>query len=84
MKKVQTKIDFQEDKINIFGKKVKIHFTSTGHYCIQLNSEISGENVFKSNVVFLFSNVQNLSNAEKYKVALKLHRQFSHSHSERL
>ena len=84
MKKAKIQIDFQEDKTNIFGKKVEIYFTSTGHYCIKLKSKLSDENVFKTNAVFLCSNVQNLSNTEKYKVALKLHRQFSHPHSERL
>ena len=65
MKKAKTQIDFQEDKRNIFGKKVKTHFSSTGHYCIKLNSKLSDENVFKSNVVSLCRNVQNLSNTEK-------------------
>ena len=27
MKKAKTQTDFQEDKINIFGQKVKIYFT---------------------------------------------------------
>ena len=81
---MKTEIDFQEDKINIFGKKVKIHFTSTGHYCIKLKSKLSDENVFKTNAVLLCSNVQNLSNTKKYIVALKLHCQLSHPHSERL
>ena len=83
-KKAKREIDFQEDQINVFGKKVKIYFTSTGHYCIKLESKFSDKNVFKSNVAFLCSNVQNLSNTEQYKVALKLHRQFSHLQSERL
>ena len=81
---MKTEIDFQEDKINIFGKKVKIHFPSTGHYCIKLKSKLSDENVFKTNAVLLCSNVQNLSNTKKYIVALKLHWQLSHPHSERL
>ena len=34
MKKAKTQIDFQEDKINIFDKKVEIYFTSTGHYLL--------------------------------------------------
>ena len=84
MKKTKTQIDFQEDKINIFGKKVEIYITSTGHYCIKLKSKFSDENVFKTNAAFLCSNVQSLSNTEKHKVALKLHRQFSHPHTERL
>ena len=41
MKKAKTQTDFQENKINIFGKKVKIYFTSTGHYCIKLRSKLS-------------------------------------------
>ena len=41
MKKAKTQIDFQEDKINIFDKKVIIYFTSTGHYCIKLKSKVS-------------------------------------------
>ena len=77
-----TNYDFQEDKINIFDKKVKIYFFSTRHYCIKLKSKLSDENVLKTNAVFVCSNVQNLSNTKKYKVALKLHRQFSHPHSE--
>ena len=84
MKKAKTQIDFQEDEINIFGKKVKIFFTSTDHFCIKLKSKLSDENVFKTNAVFLCSNIRNLSSTEKYKVALKLHRQFSHPRSERL
>ena len=84
MKKAKTQMDFQEDKVNTFGKKVKIYFTSTGHYCIKLKSKLSDENVYKTNTVFLCSNIQNLSSTEKYKVALKLHRQFSHPRSENL
>ena len=64
MKKAKTQTDFQEDKINIFGKKVKIYFPSTDHYCIKLKSNLSDENVFKSNAVFLCINVHNLSNTE--------------------
>ena len=58
----------KEDKKNIFGKKVKIYFTSTGHYCIKLKCKFIDKNVYKSNVVFHCSNVQNLSNTEKYKL----------------
>ena len=32
MKKAKTPTDFHEGKINIFGKKSKIYFTSTGHW----------------------------------------------------
>ena len=66
MKKTKTQIYFQEDNINTFGKNVQIYFTSTGHYCIKLKSKLSDENVFKTNAVFLCSNIHNLSSTEKY------------------
>ena len=66
MKKTKTQIHFQENRINMFGKKVKIYFTSAGHYCIKLKSKLSDENVFKTNAVFLCSNIHNLSSIEKY------------------
>ena len=39
--------------------------------------------MYLSQILYFFA-VENLSNTEKHKVALKLHRQFSHPHSERL
>ena len=66
MKKAKPHIEFQEDMINIFGKKVKIYFTSTGHYCIELKSKLTDENVFKTSAVFLCSNIHNLPSTEKY------------------
>ena len=37
MKKAGTKIDFVNDKIIIFGKEIKLQYTSCGHYTIPLN-----------------------------------------------
>ena len=36
MKTANMKIDFANDKVNIFGKKVDLQFTSSGHYAIPL------------------------------------------------
>ena len=36
MKKANMKIDFANDKVNIFGKKVDLQFTSSGYYAIPL------------------------------------------------
>ena len=54
MKKANTKIDFWQDKIPIFGKIVDITYTSIGHYCIKVDNKFSDENVFKSNVFFFW------------------------------
>ena len=39
MKKANTQIDFKEDKVCIFGKKVDIKFSSSGHYCIDIDKK---------------------------------------------
>ena len=59
-----------------------MYFTSTGHFCIRLKSKLVDKNVFKSKAVSFCINRQNLSNTEKYKVALKFCRQFSHLYNE--
>ena len=42
MKCAGTKIDFLEDKVDIFGKDISLQFTSCGHYPILLNSSYEG------------------------------------------
>ena len=57
MKKAKTQIDFQQDKIYIFGKKIDIQFTSTGHYCINLHTKFNESKNMKSNISYLCSYV---------------------------
>ena len=40
MKKANTQIDFCEDKVHIFGRKIDNKFSSSGHYCIPLGADI--------------------------------------------
>ena len=37
MKAAESKIDFVNDRINMFGKDIHLHFTTSGHYVIPLN-----------------------------------------------
>ena len=37
MKCARTKIDFLENYVNIFGKDISLHFTSSSHYAIPPN-----------------------------------------------
>ena len=37
MKAAELKIDFVNDRINIIGQDIPFHFTTSGHYTIQLN-----------------------------------------------
>ena len=84
MKKANTKIDFKQDKVIIFGREINIKFTSIGHYCIKLHNYFSEENYVKSNIVLFCKSITKSSSLEKQKIALKLHRQFSHPNSSRL
>ena len=84
MKKANTKIDFKQDKVIIFGKEINIKFTSKGHYCIKLDNYFIEENYVKSNIVLFCKSITKSSSLEKQKIALKLHRQFSHPNNSRL
>ena len=79
MKKANTQIDFCEDKVHIFGRKIDIKFSSAGHYCIPL-----GDDTYNQRALFLSTNLQDKSDEEKVKIATKLHRQFAHPHGGKI
>ena len=88
MKKANTFIDFANDKISILGNEVDVQFSSSGHYYIaigRLNSsnEATKRNLDKSLTLYC-GDIHGKSNEEKEKIAVKLHRQFSHPSSDRL
>ena len=82
MKCVGTKIDFLEDKVNIFGKNISLHFTSSGHYALPLNDNYEGsaslENSRFIEVFLTIDNLRDKSQAEKVQIAIKLDKQFGH------
>ena len=47
MKNANTKIDFQQHKVSIFGKVVYIKCFPTGNYCIKLDNKFSDEIAYK-------------------------------------
>lgn len=85
MKKAKTTIDFDNDVIQMFGKKQKILYTKSGHYAIALNDHMRAIKDEDIKVVLL--NVEEFkrkSDKEKQRIAVKLHKQFAHPRSERL
>ena len=89
MKKAGTQIDFVKDKVIIFGKKISLQFTSSGHYAILLNDyhkdlKLSIDESKFTEVLLTIDNVEKNSNKEKQQVAMKLHKQFGHLKSSRL
>ena len=89
MKAAESKIDFVNDRINIFGKDIHLHFTTSGHYAIPLNETnlnlktSSLEDLNFVEVLLTIDNIEEKSKKEKY-IGIKLHKQFGHPKSARL
>ena len=88
MKKAKTVIDFENDTVEMFGKRVTLMHTSRGgHYTIALNRKAQASHQdFDTSMVY-FVNLKKLkdySSSEKNKVAVKLHKQFCHCTGARL
>ena len=89
MKAAESKIDFVNDTINIFGKDIHLHFTNSGHYAIALNETNLNlktsllEDLNFVEVLLTIENIEEKSKKEKY-IGIKLHKQFGHPKSARL
>ena len=66
MKKAQIKLDLTDDSAEIFGKHIYLNQTSSGHYCVPINSDVKVEEV---NAV----KIDSLSDKEKWHTLRKLH-----------
>ena len=77
MKRFGVKLDLETDTANIFGKKIELETTSSGHYCVPLR-----ECVMPVEGVYLA--VGDKHPDEKKKVIQKLHRQFAHPSAKSL
>ena len=89
MKAAESKIHFVNDRINMFGKDIHLHFTTRGHYDIPLNetnlnlTTSSLEDLNFVEVLLTIDNTEEKSNMEKKYIASKLHKQFGHPKSAR-
>ena len=81
MKKAGSVLDFTKDTVTIFDKQVKLQCTSSGHYFVNLTRQVSGS---RTTEVLFVKGISKKNEAEKKKVAEKLHKQFSHPSSEKL
>ena len=89
MKKANTVIYFQNDKVIMFGNQINLKFASSGHYVIQLNKKacIAHQHENDQPIRMLFNNSQRIQNSdtkEKEKMCMKIHRQFSHARGNKL
>ena len=79
MKRAKVKLDLENDTAVIFGEKIALNSTSSGHYCIPIDkySETKVESVCAVRL-------SEMKEQERYKALLKLHRQFGHPSENRL
>ena len=78
--KLGMKIDFTRHEAEVNGQVIKLLCNSSSHYCVPLTT-LARENC---NVVFHLTNLLLLSNEEKKKKEMKLHRQLCHVSRDRL
>ena len=78
LKRAQVKLDVHRDVAEIFGKEVQLNFTSSGHYCVPIStSERNVEDVLSTRLC-------DMSDEDRKRSLLKLHRQFAHPSRQRL
>ena len=75
----------------MFGKKIKVITTISGHYAIALNAKIravtSTDNQASSTVLFSSSSIKRIDNAntdEKRRMCVKIHKQFGQATGSKL
>ncbi|KAK6191181.1 hypothetical protein SNE40_002919 [Patella caerulea] len=79
MKSAGVKLDLENDTALIYGNKVNLDLTSSGHYCVPIdrNGVIPVHEICSVQL-------ENNSPKERYNILLKLHRQFAHPPMKRL
>ena len=82
LKRADTVLDLKNDTAEMFGEPVKLHFTSSGHYCIDISNDESAEHNVPESTVLLID--ENMDENRKKKILSKLHQQFGHSSANRL
>ena len=90
MQVAKTKIDFDNDIINIFGQDIKISFTASGYYFIPISRtnqaivDIAEDNNYRASVLLSIADISSESDDEKFKISRKLHCQFGYASASKL
>ena len=82
MKRAGTCLNFEDDTVTILQKKIPLSYTSSGHYYIPITKLLPDKRKFK-HIPFI-KEISSKNTEEKIKIAINLHRQFSHPSSKKL
>lgn len=100
MKRAETVLDMKNDSAVMFKQPVKLDFTSSGHYCVNIMDKDSKAIQVNDRILIstesedatpceyrdeeILTISENMNTAEKKKILLKLHRQFGHASADKL
>ena len=84
MKKAHATLDFEKDHLIIFDEIVPLIITESGHYCLPLSRPIDEPYTPSTQKVLFTSPLQEGNLDDCRKKILKLHKQFSHPHPDKL
>ena len=73
IKRAQTSLNFNDDTMEMFGKKIKLLCTTSGHYHIPVSRPPPLWDEFQ--YILYLNQINKKSKAEKFKIATKLHNQ---------
>ena len=82
MKRAQTFLNFNNDAAEMFGKKIKLLCTLPSHYHIPISRPPPDRSKFQ--YILYLNKINKKSKAEKFKIATKLCKQFSHPSAKKL
>lgn len=86
MKDARCKMDYANERVEMFGRPIQPGFTKSGHYTISLSPKVqAGTTNDKSvNVLFSIKDINDKSYKEKSKMMEKVHKTFGHPSEIRL
>ena len=82
IKRARTCLNFENDSVTMFKKKIPWRCTSSGHYHIPITKPLPDKSKFKH--ILFIKEISSKNKLEKIKIATKLHRQFSHPTCKKL
>ena len=82
LKRAGAELDIPNDEAVMFGEKLKLELTSSGHYCVSITGHQNGEEI--EDIMYSTTTFQGMSGVEKRKSLLKLHHQFGHANVAKL
>ena len=84
LKKADAIIDMKNVKAFILGKEAKLHFSTSEHYCINIDPSTGKIDAPPDITENVFALESSLSHSDKVTQVEKLHKQFGHASTENL